>query len=347
MHSFAERMHPSTLASRPLACLCLCVTVLHPCAMQALSSPVGAAILAKLDSKRVELVMGSALLVIIVAEQASKLFTKHRKQRSNSLQARHQHQRPQETQDSSTAPGGHAAADVMGSSYSSSYSSIYSGSPFECSLSPRRASPHRPFLDSQESAAAAAADCTVCLPDGSSTPSRVRDKQRSGPDRVGDDQDLQHSAVVTFGDVAGPWPDDQDRPLPDREQQPLLPDHSSGAHDIGCTAAAGASNNINSSSSGSQPDSGDSSHPGDTVAVGRHRRCWQAVRPWRVVLGIGSIVGTLSGVMEGLTGESALNTLAQVFSCSPIPADTAAGCCAQACDRYQNTFLGKHSSCEL
>jgi hypothetical protein len=231
-------------------------TIPLSCCMQALSSPLGAAILAKLDSRRVELVMGAALLLIILGEQASKLVGRCRQSS--------QRQQQQQQQQQQTVHGTSSAFGTPGSSGSS------------------------PSADSQEAAAAAteglreaAADCTVDLPDEpdlTSSSSRAAAKQSDRSESVWDAAATQH-------------PRDQGsyESLEVEQQQSLL----------------GGSNNNSSSSSSS-----DSRHsPGrpSTVAISSSSSCQdgqsgRAVTSWRAVLAIGSVCGSLSGIMEGLTG---------------------------------------------
>lgn len=158
-----------TLSALRLPCLSVCL--LHAC-VQALSSPLGAAILAKLDSKQVELVMGAALLLIILGEQASKLGARCR---------RDSHRQQQQQQTGHGASSAVVSARSSGSSGSSG-SSSHCASP--CMLMPLPDSPDAAAAathGSEAAAAAKAADCTVSLPDGPYLPSssRAASKQSS------------------------------------------------------------------------------------------------------------------------------------------------------------------------
>lgn len=305
--------------------------------MQALSSPVGAAILAKLDSKRVELVMGAALLVIILAEQAAKVLRNCRQQQHSrtpnaskprrAQRRQHWRQRLQRQRewDAGSTPGSNAAAAVDswgGGPYSSSPVNDFTD-PID-SGHPRHASPHMPLLDSLD-----ASDCTVCLNgeveagstgsaggvalsnsigpskeaglDSSVPEQPVNDSSRVQQDSLADDAYIEHAAIVTFGDVVAPQHDqDKQHCWQECERQPLLTGGgdsvSNGADAPAAVTAAGEST---TSSEGSENSARDVSRDN-----GDHRRCWSVMRPWFVVFGIGSVAGTLSGIMEGLTGKA-------------------------------------------
>jgi hypothetical protein len=154
-------------------------------------------------------------------------------------------------------------------------------------------------------AAADAADCTMVLLEDSNTGSSDLAKRSSSRAGNGDGTGAlyaDHGAVVTFADAAAPASDQDPK---QQQQQQQQPQQCEGCEDD--PLLAGAVANINSTSasnrSGAEDSGGSSSMPADDGSSRQPGRWRQAVKGWCIVLGIGSIAGTLSGIMEGLTGK--------------------------------------------
>jgi hypothetical protein len=290
--------------------------------LQGLSSPVGAAALAHWDAKLIELVMGAALLVIIVAEQLSKLarwWSTKRLAATNSgrctadgrgslLQrvcAEDQQQCWQQQQQKhrcSSAHAGAAASDMVNADAADVSSSSSSSCQYSSSDS------------SAGSALATATDCVVCVLDA--------DAERMSATAATADASLR--TLSSDGQVCG----SQSRGListsglrsnntslagPTEEQQnasallqPLL--LSSADADVRDTDLALLQPLLASTAAvadaglavSNRDDAGDALQPTGSGSSGGG-----SVATWAAVLGIGAVAGTASGVMEGLTGETA------------------------------------------
>lgn len=244
--------------------------------------------------------MATALLLIIVAEQVSKLVHSRcrRQHGSSSRQApalrRQQQQRRHQEEAYGIAAAAAAAADATGASLTCRCSNTPSGLCVEIGESPPQLSPLAPLLDSEDAAAAAAdaADCTMFLPEGGNASSSSSSLAKHSGNRRDSAKDLYAEAVVTFADVPAPCQDQGPKQaLEDAEHQPLLSGTGSGSASGRPAAVEGSSG----SGSGSLSDN-------NTNSNRQHSRWCEAAKAWCIVLGIGSIAGTLSGIMEGLTG---------------------------------------------
>lgn len=260
---------------------------------------MGAAILAKLDSKNVELVMGAALLLIIVAEQISKAVLSY-KQRAylnkvatcedyHSLALTHAEDRcPEQHEDTASQP-------LLGDQQQQQ----------------RRGQEQYGLRDSEP---ASSEDCTVCLSNDASVSGlrAVKEQHRGAPsssdvtctDVLHDARPAagacghQDAVIVDLGtDVVAAAAAELGAcsvPLSSTEQQGLLAASSSSIRQTRSLAANDGDPSGSSSSTAGAPVVAD---------ISNQPLRWPKVRAWLVVLGVGSIAGTLSGIMEGLTGE--------------------------------------------
>jgi hypothetical protein len=210
---------------------------------KALSSPLGAAILAKLDAKRVELVMASALLAIILVEQVSALLQHCRQRRQQRGQVE-------------------AAAAVK-------------QPPPDCG-------------DATAAAAAAGqADCTVCLFEGDGGAfAGVLCKASGQRDGSSSSSSSSSSKAWVANDTAAAAPDQEGS-----EREPLL----AAYHHHGSSTDDAASSSGSDAAAAEEP-------AGQVQASTSSSSRWSGARAWLRVLGIGAVAGTLSGIMEGLTG---------------------------------------------
>jgi len=338
------------VASKPHACCCCCrccsaaaiaaaaagAAAGAAAATQALSSPLGAAILAKLDSKRVELVMAAVLLLIIVAEQLSKLVARLSKQKQRSRTTACQCS----CQSAGCKAGEPCAAqdcDCLESCDKCGEGCATTGWYAGHDSSPAR----EPLLQTgsselaAEPAAECQSDCVVCLPEGQQCPGDAS-STKVCKSRVSYHQGSCCCAVLEESNPAGPTPAgrgvwQQQQQQQQQESNPAGPTPQSPCSiiliddDVGASAAADQQVSEEqqallppgqTAAGPAQPDSSSTSsssiRPAEAPGSSSSRGRWQAVRSWLLVLGIGSIAGSLSGIMEGLTGMSRMSHMSHV-----------------------------------
>lgn len=252
----------------------------RPSTPQTLSSPLGAAILAKLDARRVELAMAAALLTIIVAEQAARLARRLRPKHdpgtagSSAATAGSQQQQQQLRPQQYIALG--SGSNCAAGSSTSICFQVETGTA-------RSDSGADVVLRQQNAASASLPDCTVCLLDSDASFAGVQCKdtqhgRSSGSCHAAGDRPKAWQPSCKALDACDADADQQHSDV----RAPLLP----------------AGNN-----DGTMQDSRAEVVTSQQPPASSRASTWQVARAWLKVMGIGSIAGTLSGIMEGLTGR--------------------------------------------